>query len=52
MTVSHVNDSYFWIVSKLGGIQKTEDAFKTLTISTLLVGVTSILTIFVISLFL
>ncbi|MDD3590556.1 MAG: GntP family permease [Thermoguttaceae bacterium] len=52
MTVSHVNDSYFWIVSKLGGIQKTEDVFKTLTISTLLVGVTSILTIFVISLFL
>ncbi len=52
MTVSHVNDSYFWVVSKFGEFTKTIDVYKTLTLSTLLVGVTSILTAFVVSLFL
>ena len=35
MTVSHVNDSYFWVVSKFGEFTKTIDVYKTLTLSTL-----------------
>ena len=52
MTVSHVNDSYFWVVMKFGELTKTIDVYKTLTLSTLLAGITSILTAFIVSLFL
>ena len=37
MTVSHANDSYFWIVSQVGGID-TKTALRTHTIATLLQG--------------
>jgi gluconate:H+ symporter, GntP family len=49
MTVSHVNDSYFWVVAKFSGMD-TKMAVKTHTASTLLLGITGILTIYLMSL--
>ena len=42
MTVSHVNDSYFWVVTQFSGMQVT-DAYKAQTVATLLQGVTTII---------
>lgn len=50
MTVSHANDSYFWVVTNFGGM-KAEDGYKTQTLLTLVMGITSILFIWIISLF-
>lgn len=41
MTVSHVNDSYFWVVSQFSGLKVT-DAYKSQTMATLLQGLTTI----------
>ena len=50
MTVSHANDSYFWVVTNFG--QMTPDqGYKTQTMLTLVMGVASIIGIFVLSLF-
>ena len=51
MTVSHANDSYFWVVTTFGGL-KAEDGYKTQTLMTLVIGIASIIGIFIISLFL
>lgn len=51
MTVSHVNDSYFWVVSQFSDMD-TETALKCLTSATLLQGVVGIITVAVMSLFL
>jgi len=51
MTVSHANDSYFWVVTQFSGI-KMKDGFKTQTMATLIQGVTAILVTFGLSLFL
>jgi GntP family gluconate:H+ symporter len=51
MTVSHANDSYFWVVCNFGGI-KPQDGYKTQTMVTLVLGVTAILFIWLLSLFL
>lgn len=50
MTVSHANDSYFWVVTNFGGI-KPQDGYRTQTMMTLVSGLAAILTIFLISLF-
>lgn len=50
MTVSHANDSFFWVVTNFGGI-KPQDSFKTQTALTLVMGLASIISIFVITLF-
>jgi GntP family gluconate:H+ symporter len=50
MTVSHANDSYFWVVTNFGNM-KPEQGYKTQTMLTLVMGVASILGIFVLSLF-
>lgn len=42
MTVSHVNDSFFWVVTQYSGMTITQ-AYKTQTMATLLQGVTTIL---------
>lgn len=42
MVVSHVNDSYFWVVTQFSGMKVT-DAYKAQTVATLLQGVTAIL---------
>ena len=38
MTISHANDSYFWVVSQMGNID-VKQAYKTHTIGTLIQGV-------------
>jgi len=42
MTVSHANDSYFWVVSQFGGM-KVNDAYRAQTVATLLQGITTII---------
>lgn len=44
MTVSHANDSYFWVVTGFGGI-KARDGYRTMTLMTLIMGLTAILLI-------
>ena len=41
MTVSHVNDSFFWVVTQYSGMEITQ-AYKAHTMATLLQGVTTI----------
>lgn len=41
MTVSHANDSYFWVVTGFGGI-KPRDGYRTMTLMTLVMGLTAI----------
>ncbi|MDQ0160979.1 GntP family gluconate:H+ symporter [Bacillus alveayuensis] len=41
MAVSHVNDSYFWVVTQFSGMKVT-DAYKAQTAATLLQGVTAL----------
>jgi GntP family gluconate:H+ symporter len=43
MTVSHVNDSYFWVVSQFSGLKVT-DAYRAQTMATLLEGIVTIVT--------
>ena len=40
MTVSHANDSYFWVVTGFGGI-KPRDGYRTMTLMTLILGLTA-----------
>ena len=49
MTVSHANDSYFWVVTNFGGMS-VQDGYKTQTVATLCEGVASIIVIFILSL--
>lgn len=51
MTVSHANDSYFWVVTKFGGL-RAEDGYKTQTMVTLIEGICGMLGVFILSLFL
>ena len=50
MTVSHANDSYFWVVSQFSDM-KTEEAYRCQTGMTAVMGITVIIVLFVISLF-
>jgi gluconate:H+ symporter, GntP family len=43
MTVSHANDSYFWVVSQFSGIHE-RNAYRSYTVITLAQGVTALLT--------
>lgn len=43
MTVSHANDSYFWVVSQFSGLTP-RDAFRSFTVITLLQGLTGLFT--------
>ena len=40
MTVSHADDSYFWVVTGFGGI-KARDGYRTMTLMTLIMGITA-----------
>lgn len=51
MTVSHANDSYFWVVTNFGEMT-VSDGYKTHTMGTLVIGVTSMLCVFLAWLFL
>jgi GntP family gluconate:H+ symporter len=50
MTVSHANDSYFWVVSQFSDMD-TATAYKTQTGVTLVQGVTTITILMIIGLF-
>lgn len=47
MTVSHANDSYFWVVTNFGAM-KVEDGYKTQTLGTLVVGLASLINVYLI----
>lgn len=51
MTVSHANDSYFWVVTGMGGI-KARDGYRTMTLMTFIMGITAIIIISLAALFL
>lgn len=51
MTVSHANDSYFWVVTNFGAMEP-EQGYKTQTLCTLLLGIASMVWIFILSLIL
>ena len=51
MTVSHANDSYFWVVSRFGGLS-VGNGYKTQTMATLVMGLAAITGIPLIKLFL
>ena len=46
MTVSHANDSYFWIVSQMSGMD-IKTAYKTHTVGTLLQGTVGLIVVFI-----
>lgn len=50
MTVSHANDSYFWVVTNFGAMTP-EKGYKTQTVMTLILGISAIIEIFILSLF-
>ncbi len=50
MTVSHANDSYFWVVTNFGKMTP-QQGYKTQTMLTLVMGIASIIGIFLVSLF-
>ena len=50
MTVSHANDSYFWVVTNFGKMTP-DQGYKTQPMLTLVMGIASIIGIFIISLF-
>ena len=49
MTVSHANDSYFWVVTNFGEME-VSDGYKTQTMLTLIMGVAAMIVIFPLSL--
>jgi len=51
MTVSHVNDSYFWVVTQFSGMD-VKTGYKTHTVGTLIQGAVSMIFIYIISLIL
>ena len=50
MTVSHANDSYFWVVTNFGGMTP-QNGYKTQTIMTLLMGLSTIAALMLVSMF-
>ena len=50
MVASHANDSYFWVVSQFSDM-KTEEAYKCQTGMTAVMGITIMILLFIISLF-
>ena len=51
MTVSHANDSFFWVVTNFGAMTP-DQGYKTQTMNTLILGVSAMIEIFILSLFL
>lgn len=50
MTVSHINDSYFWVVSQFSGMN-TKTTLKSHSLATLFQGLTAVTILFIIQLF-
>jgi len=51
MTVSHANDSFFWVVTQFSRMS-VSTAYRAQTVATLIQGVTGILTVWLLSLIL
>jgi len=49
MTVSHANDSYFWVVTSFGDLTP-QDGYRTQTMMTLIIGLASMLEVVILSL--
>lgn len=49
MTVSHANDSYFWVITNFGGL-KPQQGYSTQTLMTLVLGIATMAEIFILSL--
>ena len=49
MTVTHANDSYFWVIARLGGLS-TEQAARTVTLASLLEGLVALAAVLLLSL--
>ena len=49
MTVSHANDSYFWVVTQFSGMD-VNTGYKTLTAASLIQGATSMIAVYLLSL--
>jgi GntP family gluconate:H+ symporter len=49
MTVSHANDSYFWVVTRFGGLD-VGDGYRTQTMMTFIIGMASMVEIFLLKL--
>ena len=49
MTVSHANDSYFWVVTSFGGLSP-QDGYRTQTLMTLVIGLAAMAEVFLLSL--
>ncbi len=49
MTVSHANDSYFWVVTSFGELTP-QDGYRTQTMMTLVIGLAAMLEVFILSL--
>ena len=49
MTVSHANDSYFWVVTNFGEM-KPEEGYKSQTLMTLVIGIAAMVEIFILNL--
>ncbi|MBN2020216.1 MAG: GntP family permease [Sedimentisphaerales bacterium] len=49
MVVSHANDSFFWVVTQMSGMD-VKTGYKTHTLATLIIGVTSALVVWIMSL--
>jgi GntP family gluconate:H+ symporter len=52
MTVSHANDSYFWVVSQFSDMEDVTIGYRTQTLGTLVVGIATILGVWIMSLIL
>ena len=50
MVASHANDSYFWVVSQFSDM-KTDEAYKCQTGMTAVMGISVIVVLFIVSLF-
>jgi GntP family gluconate:H+ symporter len=51
MTVSHANDSFFWVVTQFSRMS-VKQAYRAQTMATLVQGVTAMITVYLLSLFL
>jgi len=49
MTISHANDSFFWVVTQFSGMD-VKTGYKTQTLATLIQGVSSMVLIYFLSL--
>ena len=51
MMVSHVNDSYFWVITQMSGLSVSQ-GYRLVTVASAIAGLTGMATVFVLSLFL